>query len=53
LHSSDDQRVTERRETYHVTELDEATWCRLRVGRRCRLKIGALGDEVKEVTPRG
>jgi hypothetical protein len=59
-----DQRITERRETYHatfavkggdgdeyLTELDEATWRRLRIGRRCRLKIGALGDEVKQVTP--
>jgi hypothetical protein len=61
-----DQRITERRESYqatfavkgsdedeYVTELDEATWRRLRVGRRCRLKIGAFGDEVKEVTPLG
>jgi hypothetical protein len=59
-----DQRITERRETYHatfsvkgsdgddyVTELDQATWRKLRIGRRCRLKIGALGDEVKQVTP--
>jgi hypothetical protein len=61
-----DQRITERRETYHatfavngsdgdeyLTELDEATWRRLRIGRRCRLKIGTLGDEVKQVTPLG
>jgi hypothetical protein len=59
-----EQRISERRETYHATfsvkggdgdeyptELDEATWSKLRVGRRCRLKIGALGDEVKQVTP--
>lgn len=72
-----DQRISERRETYHarfspktgagahggaqagtddgadeyVTELDEATWRRLRVGRRCRLTMGAFSDEVKQVTP--
>jgi hypothetical protein len=34
-----------------VAELDEATWRRLRIGRRCRLKISGLGDEVKQVTP--
>jgi hypothetical protein len=56
------QRISERRETYHatfavkdgdeyLTELDYETWRKLRVGRRCRLKIGALGDEVKQVTP--
>jgi len=59
-----DQRITERRETYHATfsvkgddgdeylaELDQATWRKLRIGRRCRLKIGAFGDEVKQVIP--
>jgi hypothetical protein len=59
-----DQRISERRETYHatfavkgddgdeyLTELDYETWRKLRVGRRCRLKIGALGDGVKQVTP--
>jgi hypothetical protein len=34
----------------YLTELDEATWRKLRVGCRCRLKTGALGDEVKQVT---
>jgi hypothetical protein len=61
-----DQRITERRETYHatftvkggdgdeyLTELDQATWRRLRIGRRCRLKIGAFDGEVKQVTPLG
>jgi hypothetical protein len=61
-----DQRVSERRETYrakfsvraddgdeeYATEVDEATWRKLRLGRRCRLKVGALSDEVKRVTPR-
>ncbi len=55
-----DQRITERRETYHatfavkgddgdeyLTELDHEIWRTLRVGRRCRLKVGALGDEVR------
>jgi hypothetical protein len=32
-------------------EYEEFEWRKLRVGRRCRLKIGALGDEVKQVTP--
>ena len=58
------QRISERRETYHakfsaraddgadeyMTELDEATWRTLKVGLKCRLKIGASGDEVKQVT---
>ena len=60
-----DQRISERRATYrarfsvsadgegeYAAELDEATWRKLRVGRRCRLKVGALSDEVKQVTPR-
>ena len=61
-----DQRVSERRETYrakfsvraddgedeYATEVDEATWRKLRLGRRCRLKVGAFSDEVKRVTPR-
>jgi hypothetical protein len=61
-----DQRITERRETYRAkfsaggseddeqeyrAELDEATWRTLKVGRRCRLKLGTLSDEVKQVTP--
>jgi hypothetical protein len=57
------ERVSERRETYqatfavkggdrdeYLTGLDQATWRKLRVGRRCRLKIGAFGGEVKQVT---
>ena len=61
-----DQRVSERRETYrakfsvragdgedeYAAEVDEATWRKLRIGRRCRLKVGAFSDEVKRVTPR-
>jgi hypothetical protein len=60
-----DQRISERRETYHarfsagadggadeyMTELDEATWRTLEVGLRCRLKVGAFRDEVKQVIP--
>jgi hypothetical protein len=60
-----EQRISERRETYHakfsadadggadeyMTELDEATWRTLEVGLRCRPKVGALSDEVKQVTP--
>jgi hypothetical protein len=59
-----DQRISERRETHHAkfsvdadgaedeftTELDEATWRTLEVSLRCRLKVGALGDDVKQVT---
>jgi hypothetical protein len=59
-----DQRITERRETYRAkfsagggdggqdyrAELDEATWRTLKVGGRCRLKVGTLSDEVKQVT---
>jgi len=59
-----DQRISERRETYHakfsvnaddgereyVTELDEATWRTLKVGLKCRLKVSAFSDEVKQVT---
>lgn len=61
-----DQRVTERREAYrakfsagagggadgYAAELDEATWRKLRIGRRCRLTVGAFTNEVKQVTPR-
>jgi hypothetical protein len=36
-----------------TTELDEATWRTLKVGRRYRLKVGAFSDEVKQVTPAG
>jgi hypothetical protein len=60
-----DQRISEQRETYHAkfavkddsedgqyaTELDYATWRTLQVGRRYRLKVGLLSDEVKQVTP--
>jgi hypothetical protein len=59
-----DQRVGGRAESYYakfsvggdgdeveyVTELDKATWQTLEVGMRCRLKLGASGDEVKQVT---
>ena len=57
-----DQRISERRESYRATfsadaddgefttELDEATWRTLKVGRRYRLKVGAFSDEVKQVT---
>jgi hypothetical protein len=60
-----EQRISERRETYHAmfsvgdpgsdggaeytAELDEATWRTLRVGRLCRLTVSAFGDEVKQV----
>ena len=61
-HALDDgQRVSERREAYHatfsagadeyLTELDEATWRRLRMGGRYRLKVSTLSGEVKQVTP--
>ena len=58
-----DQRISERRETYHanfavnadgdeyITELDEATWRTLKVGKRYRLKVGLLSDEVLQVSP--
>ena len=58
-----DQRISERRETYHakfsanadadeyLTELDEATWRTLKVGKRYRLALGLLSDEVKQVSP--
>jgi hypothetical protein len=60
-----DQRVSERREAYrakfsageqgsedeYAAELDEATWHTLKVGLRCRLKVGALSGEVKQVMP--
>jgi hypothetical protein len=57
-----EQRISERRESYrarfasrdgeheYVAELDEAEWKKLRIGRRCRLKVGAFSDEVKQVT---
>jgi hypothetical protein len=55
--------VSERREAYrakfsvgdedsedvYAAELDEATWQTLKVGLRCRLKVGALSGEVKQV----
>jgi len=57
----DGQRVSERRAAYHatfaagedeyLTELDEATWRRLRVGGRYRLKVSTLTGEVKQVAP--
>ena len=57
----DSQRVSERREAYratfsagddeYLTELDEATWRRLRTGKRYRLKVSTLSGEVKEVSP--
>jgi len=57
----DGQRVSERREAYratfsagedeYLTELDEATWRRLRAGGRYRLKVSTLTGEVKQVTP--
>ena len=60
-----DQRVSERREAYrakfsvgggdgegeYAAELDEATWRTLKAGLRCRLKVGALSGEVKQVIP--
>jgi len=62
-----DQRVSEQRQAYHATfsvtadgedeeyttELDEATWRTLRVGLKCRLKVGSFSDEVKQVTVLG
>lgn len=60
-----DQRISERREAYrakfseggedsedeYAAELDEVTWRTLKVGLRCRLKVGALSGEVKQVIP--
>jgi hypothetical protein len=60
-----DQRISERRAVYrakfsaggadgedeYAAELDEAAWHTLRMGLRCRLKIGALSGEVKQVIP--
>jgi hypothetical protein len=66
-----DQRISERRESYHAkfaadadadadadggadeyqADLDEVTWRTLKVGLKCRLKVGAFNDEVKQVTP--
>jgi hypothetical protein len=58
---ADGQRVSERREAYRATflagedeyrtELDWATWRRLRTGVRYRLKLGPFSGEVKEVSP--
>jgi hypothetical protein len=61
---SPDQRVSEQREVYwakfavgeddedgYVTELDQATWRVLGEGLPCRLKIGPLSGEVKQVIP--
>jgi hypothetical protein len=59
------QRIGEQRETYrakftvpadggedeYVTELDPAVWRTLKIGKRYRLKVGALGGEIKQVTP--
>jgi len=67
-----DQRISERRESYHakfavlaggggsggggsdgreyLAELDESTWRSLRIGRKCRLSVGAFSDEVEKVT---
>jgi hypothetical protein len=57
----DTQRVSERREAYratfsagadeYLTELDEVTFRRLRIGGRYRLKISTLSGEVKQVDP--
>jgi hypothetical protein len=58
-----DQRISEQRETYHakfsanaaadeyLTELDQATWRTLKMGKRYRLRVGVLSDEVKQVSP--
>jgi hypothetical protein len=58
-----DQRISERRETYHAkfavsasddeytTELDEATWRPLKMGKRYRLTVSLLSDEVKQISP--
>ncbi|HEY3877188.1 MAG TPA: hypothetical protein VGM12_01180 [Trebonia sp.] len=61
-----DQRISERREVYrakfsavagadsedeYVAELDEATWRTLRAGLRCRLTVGTLSGEIKQVNP--
>jgi hypothetical protein len=60
-----DQQISERRGRYRATfsadagggefttELDEATWRTLKVGRRYRLRMGAFSDEVKQVTLAG
>ena len=57
----DGQRVSERREVYratfsagedeYLTELDWATWRRLRTGMRYRLKLSTLSGEIKQVAP--
>jgi hypothetical protein len=57
----DGQRVSERREVYratfsagedeYLTELDWATWRRLRAGMRYRLKVSTLSGEIKQVAP--
>jgi hypothetical protein len=60
-----DQRISERREAYrakfsagaaddgdgYTAELDQATWQALKAGMRCRLRLGALSGEVKQVVP--
>jgi len=60
-----DQRISEQREVYrakfsvggedsedeYAAELDEPTWRTLKVGLPCRLKVGALTGEVKQVIP--
>jgi hypothetical protein len=59
-----DQRVSGRREAYRATfaagpgdddtftaEVDEATFRALAVGRRCRLRVGMLAGDVRQVTP--
>jgi len=63
-----DQRVSEQRQAYHATfsvaagggeaeeyttEVDDATWRTLRVGLKCRLKVGSFSDDVKQVTVLG
>jgi len=62
-----DQRISDQRQAYHVrfsaaadgrgtkytTDLDEATWRTLRMGLKCRLKVGSFSDEVKDVTVLG
>lgn len=42
---------SEDREDGYAAELDETTWQTLKVGLRCRLKVGALSGEVKRVIP--
>jgi hypothetical protein len=39
-------------EDEYAAELDEETWRTLKVGLRCRLKVGALSGDVKQVIPR-